>query len=954
MRYSSGLIGLALSLLAVPAMAQQDTELLHLRSGRFDPVAPPTIPAQLESPDSARLWVLQFRGVPTEAGRQALRELGAEVHGYLPEHAYVLRADAKVAAAARRLPGTRAVLPYHPAFRLEPFLVNELLGNEAADIPTRRYNLVVVDKRRDKPALAQAIAAMGGTIEHEQPGSILFEASLDGAQLLRAAQLDQVLWIDRWTPMEEDMDNGRIQGGGNHVETQGGYTGKGINGHVYEGVEAGHKDFSTAPVNVLSSGAAATHGHCTAGIVFGNGTSTAAARGMAPDAKPFYTNNNAVTSGYSRWRVVETLKKTHQVMFTTASWGNSRTRAYTSISADSDDIIFDHDIIWTQSQSNAGNQDSRPQAWAKNIFSIGAVRHRDNANPADDSWSGGGSTGPAADGRIKPDLCAYYDSILCSDLTGSAGYSSLDYTTGFGGTSGATPMVAGHNALAIQMYTDGLFGPKRKPNGTRWENMPHFTTLKALQIANASQYPFTSSSTDNRREHVGWGFPDLKSMYDNRKLHFVVDETDIVTQGTGFEYTISVAKGQPELKVSMCYADPAANPSASRTRINDLTLRVTDPKGVKYWGNVGLEQGNYSTTGGDRNRIDTVENVFVKSPIDGDWKVEVLGYLVAQDSHVETTATDADFGLVVNGGTFVAKKSVQITVGSMNTFGTGCVGTRKPSSACVSLNTSGSLRGSTGYPGITYLLEVTAPSALSVTGFEILLASRRTGTVTVPAYLYDANASRQPGKALATGSMTVGSAAGLYRVTLNQKVSIPQGQLFFIGFQNPNPTMTVGTLSSGTTVPYWRNNGTGGSWIRFTTRPWSYRVLCETTGGVIPELASDGVPELGGKYTVQLRKAIPSTAAVLFTGVSDKAWGAVPLPFDLAPLGAKGCLLLTSTEILQIWPVDAQGEIDAVLDVPSDKAFLGFSYFHQWFVLDPKANGLGFVSTNAVKAQVGG
>ena len=244
MRHSSGLIGLALSLLAVPALAQQDTELLHLRLGRFDPVAPPAIPAQLESPDSARLWVLQFRGVPTEAGRQALRELGAEVHGYLPEHAYVLRADAKVAAAARGLATTRALLPYHPAFRLEPFLVNELLGNVSADIPTRRYNLVVVDKRRDKPALARAIAAMGGTIEHEQPGSILFEATLNGAQLLRAAQLDQVLFIDRWTPAEEDMDNGRIQGGGNHVETQGGYTGKGINGHIYEGIEAGHKDFT--------------------------------------------------------------------------------------------------------------------------------------------------------------------------------------------------------------------------------------------------------------------------------------------------------------------------------------------------------------------------------------------------------------------------------------------------------------------------------------------------------------------------------------------------------------------------------------------------------------------------------------------------------------------------------------------------------------------------------------
>jgi hypothetical protein len=53
-----------------------------------------------------------------------------------------------------------------------------------------------------------------------------------------------VLWIDRWTEPELDMDNARIQGGGNYVETAGGYTGKGIIGHIYEGLEAGHKDFT--------------------------------------------------------------------------------------------------------------------------------------------------------------------------------------------------------------------------------------------------------------------------------------------------------------------------------------------------------------------------------------------------------------------------------------------------------------------------------------------------------------------------------------------------------------------------------------------------------------------------------------------------------------------------------------------------------------------------------------
>src|SRR5690606_31373531 len=212
---------------------------------------------------------------------------------------------------------------------------------------------------------------------------------------------------------------------------------------------------TNTPTVVQSCGSADPHGHCTGGIVFGNGTSASQARGMAPDAVPFFTNYSCENPGTSRWLVVNELVRQPDVMFTTASWRNARTLSYDAISADSDDIVFDHDIPWTQSQSNAGNRMSRPQAWAKNVISIGGVQHFDDSNPANDSWrAGGASIGPAADGRIKPDLCAYYDSIWCSDLSGSSGYSSGNSYTNFGGTSGATPIVAGHVAIALQMFTD--------------------------------------------------------------------------------------------------------------------------------------------------------------------------------------------------------------------------------------------------------------------------------------------------------------------------------------------------------------------------------------------------------------------------------------------------------------------------------------------------------------------
>jgi len=632
-------------------MAQApDGSELRLRFSIFDPLqGEPAIHPSLQSANAEQLWIVQYRGTPPPKASESLAGVGGDVHGYLPDNALLVRMTNDIKTPAQALPGVRWVGRYHPAYRLDPALIAELLAG-TDEVPAQRYNLVVTDKHRDKPALAQAIQQLGGTMVSEEEGSILFAARLTGAQLIAAAHLDQVLWIDRWTPPEIDMDNARIQGGGNYVESQVGYTGQGLAAHIYEGIEATHPDFTGGVTNVRSGGGADSHGHATAGIVFGNGTSNPAVRGMAPDVGKFYTQYTSVNT--SRWQVVSDLVNIHDVSHSTASWGHARTTSYTSISADADDIIFDHDIAWTQSQSNAGNQQSRPQAWAKNIFSIGGAAHFNNSNPADDSWAAGnGSTGPAADGRIKPTLCAYYDSIGTSDLTGTAGYSSGNWTSGFCCTSGATPIVAGHNVLAIQMFTDGAFGNTlRNPGGSRHSNRPHFPTLKALMSASAAQYSFTAVSSNNRREHVGWGFPDLRKMWDYRTKTFIVDETDLLQQGQFTRWNVTVAPGETELKIVLNYAEPAANPSAAATLINDLTLQVTAPNSTSYWGNNGLEAGNWSVAGGTADDVNPIECVFVQNPQAGTWAVDILATRVVADSHIETATMDADYGLVVSGG----------------------------------------------------------------------------------------------------------------------------------------------------------------------------------------------------------------------------------------------------------------------------------------------------------------
>jgi serine protease AprX len=931
----------------------RESKTLHLVAGAFDPLDRALeIPAALRSGREQGLWIVQFAGAPTQAGRDAIARVGGKVLRYLPDHAYIVKLTAGAVDAVRAQTGIRWVGAYHPFYRLEPALI---AGNTIADPAPVRYHLVVADKLTDKPALAAKIGAIGAIVDHEQPGSLLFDVTLTGPQLLQVAGFDEVVWIDRWGAPENDMDNARIQGGGNYVEAQGGFTGTGVRAHIYEGLEATHYDFTGGVINVLSGGGADDHGHATAGIVFGNGTSNPAVRGMAPNAGKYFTQYSSVTAGTSRWQVVQALVNTHNVSHTTASWGDPQTTVYTSVSADADDITFDHDITWTQSQSNTGNQNSRPQAWAKNVFSVGGVSHGNNSNPLDDSWDlGGASIGPASDGRNKPDICAYYDNIGTSDRIGAPGYSTGDWSASFGGTSGATPIVAGHNVLAIQMSTlevspgVGIFGqPLRVPGGTAHQNRLRSPTLKALMCAAASQYAFTAASTDNRREHQGWGFPNLQRIWDRRTRTYVIDETDVLEQGDVTRYDITVPPGETDLRVVLNYRDQPAVPASAVHLINNLSMRVTAPNGTIYWGNNGLSAGNWSVAGGSEDNRNPLESVFVQNPAAGVWRVDIKATLIALDGNPATPAVDANYGLVVIGGN--GQVGVPPQFATFTEFGAGCPGSVALPPTCAQLNGTGGTLGTTNIAR-EYAYTVVNSGSLQVASFDIYTRSTGGGTVSVPAYLYAASGGLPAATPLASTTLTVGPAAGFYTATFASPVAV--SGTFYVAMDSSAQTVLRSNLTAGTTGTAYARTVPGGVWTLSTavTRP-SWRVTC--AGGqqfATPDLGNSGLPSLGQNYTVTLASALPATAAICVSGGSDTTWGATPLPFALP--GAPGCNLLVSADVLDAVVVSAGGTGGRTFNVPNSIGLVGAVLFHQWAVLDP-ANAFGVVVSGAGRATVG-
>jgi hypothetical protein len=130
---------------------------------------------------------------------------------------------------------------------------------------------------------------------------------------------------------------------------------------------------------------------------------------------------------------------------------------------------------------------------------------------------------------------------------------------------------------------------------------------------------------------------------------YIVDESDVLANLASRTHSLTVQPGTAAFKATLVYRDPPGTASSTQHRINNLDLRVTAPGGTIYWGNNGLNAGNWSTAGGTANTKDTVENVFVTSPAAGTWQVQVIAAELNQDAHTETGPVDADYALVVTG-----------------------------------------------------------------------------------------------------------------------------------------------------------------------------------------------------------------------------------------------------------------------------------------------------------------
>ena len=289
-----------------------------------------------------------------------------------------------------------------------------------------------------------------------------------------------------------------------------------------------------------------------------------------------------------------------------------------------------------------------------------------------------------------------------------------------------------------------------------------------------------------------------------------------------------------------------------------------------------------------------------------------------------------------------------VILANFDTYGAGCPGSvQLPPASCPQLNgTGGTLSNQTNQ--YEYCYRTSTSASIDVTSIEIYTASN-SGTLTRPAHIYADNGGSPASAPLASTTITVNTAPGFYTATFASPVTV--NGTFYVGYEN-SPGGIISQLTSG-------QNGTGfyrtavtGNWSQsnLVTRP-SFKVNCsQAPTFATPAVGNAGLPSLGGSYDVTLSDAVASSAAIIFTGLTDSIYNGLSLPYAIP--GAPGCAVIAAPDVTTFTVTSVTGTSSSSFAILNDPAFIGMQMYHQWAILDA-VNSIGIVVSDAGRALVG-
>ncbi|HEV3474046.1 MAG TPA: S8 family serine peptidase [Actinomycetota bacterium] len=623
-------------------------------------------------------WVrVQFDRRIVAADRPALEAAGLEATQYVPHHAYLAFGGPGAVDRAEELDGVRSVAPLRAEQKMDTVLPDAgmvaaevLVYPGLADGLARRVAAAGLLAGRFSshgletlvvrgPADALRSVAADPAVQHVGPAALGFFAEDEGT--------DQIL--------AGNMSGGRPVPGYEPFLAQRGIDGEGVIVTIADtGMDEGHPELQGRIVKEFfgEEGDPGGHGTHVAGIVGGRGAmlptvgraedneSLLLGLGVAPKVSFI---DEALIGGAApdfppnEWESLTRLSSREGSIGWNASWntGGAAGAGYVPRARALDFVVRDADAERAGNQPfammfSAGNSGPNPRTItqpkeAKNIITV-ASSHSHRVIPASstgiDTVSSFSSRGPGRDGRILPNVAAPGQDVASAMafgfVCGSAG-DAITFTMGFGryvncsGTSMAAPHVTGAVVLIHDWWRNRNGGADPSP-----------AMAKALLVNSATDM----GPADIPNGNEGWGRVNLGTLFDPGTERVFVDQSVVFTARDQLHgVDITAADPSKPLRVTVAWTDAPGAAGARPALVNDLDLRVIAPDGSVYLGNVFA--GGTSVTGGTADRLNNVENVFLKQAGSGTYGVDVAAWNVPGDGIPgDAQPTDQDFALVIS------------------------------------------------------------------------------------------------------------------------------------------------------------------------------------------------------------------------------------------------------------------------------------------------------------------
>jgi PKD repeat protein len=597
------------------AVAQTPSYDLLLQNGNLAMPANAAEMAQGYAPRPAQCFdgryymVVQFAAIPTQAHKEAMVREGLRFLDYLPDFAYLVSIPQDYRLGRLVDHGARSLM--EPTDRLR--LSKALYTGAYPDWALREGKLELIVQPYGDVSPAAIATELGKYYEllTEQAHPSHLRLRVETTRLFHLLQFPYIAYLEPVAPASTPDDfAGRSLHRSNAINTDYSagrhYDGTGMTvGLADDGTLGPHID-REGRLTDFSTSNTGNHGDMTSGIFFGAGNREPKIRGHASGAYCYYWD----ISGYTHIVDAVTHWNTYGVILTSTSYSQGTGGEYTTDTQFIDGQIYaNRQLEHIFSAGNAGAADHGYGAGAGWANITGGYKAGKSVITCGDMNNSGvlestSSRGPAADGRIKPDICANGFGQLSTDENNTT-------QTG-GGTSAAAPSVAGTVTQLYHAY-----------KSTHGGQNPESALIKA-SILN------TGNEAGNAGPDYKYGWGSINALRAVRILETNQFMLDSVSQGQTRTHTIAVPANVTELRVMVYWADPGGNPAAAKALVNDLNIQLTAGSAYLPWVLDPTPTAAALNTPAVRgiDALNNMEQVTVPTPPAGNATLTVSGFAV--------------------------------------------------------------------------------------------------------------------------------------------------------------------------------------------------------------------------------------------------------------------------------------------------------------------------------------